>query len=149
MSHAWPYVVHQDPFHSVVRQQMLSWLKSCDAEHSSCLPQFDRGTPLPTRVLDLDMLPSCNNINVYGDAWRELFRNRKIQLVETHAGQCGQYVALSYCWGSSLPCKTTTENLSVHTRGLDMDHLPNTLRDSIMVTRLLGVRYIWIDCLCM
>ncbi|KAF2729260.1 HET-domain-containing protein, partial [Polyplosphaeria fusca] len=72
----------------------------------------------------------------------------QIRLRESKAGQQGRYVALSYCWGSSLPCKTTLENLETHTLGLSFDNLPNTLQDSIIVTRLLGLRFIWIDCLC-
>ena len=94
------------------------------------------------------MLPTSNEIITHGDKWRELLQKRKVNLVETKAGQRGQYVALSYCWGNSLPCKTTKENLGRHINGLDIGRLPKTLQDSIMVTRVLGIHYIWIDCLC-
>lgn len=138
----------QDPFHATVRKQMRCWLDQCDAEHSQCLNRADWDSLLPTRILDLGSLPTSDEIVARGDSWRELFHEREVRLVETLPGQRGPYVALSYCWGSSLPCKTTKVNLGTHINGLDIGGLPKTLQDSIIVTRVLGIRYIWIDCLC-
>lgn len=127
---------------------MLAWLTQCNNEHRTCSKHNREAALLPTRVLDLGALPSSSDIESCGDGVHELFRDRKIRLLETESGQRGEYVALSYCWGKALPCKTTTSSYGEHAQSVDMGILPNTIRDSIIVTRLLGVCYIWIDCLC-
>jgi hypothetical protein len=62
-----------------------------------------------------------------------------------------RYAALSYCWGSSLDMekfKTTKANVHQKELQIPMNSMPKTLRDAIIVTRALGLQYIWIDCLC-
>lgn len=63
-----------------------------------------------------------------------------------------RYVALSYCWGPSekaarqLMTKTTT--LKDRLRQIPFSTLPKTHQDALQICTLLGVRYIWIDSLC-
>lgn len=57
------------------------------------------------------------------------------------------YIALSHRWGSRMP-KTTKENINSRKQSIDYDELPKTFQDSITVTRELGVKYLWIDALC-
>jgi hypothetical protein len=57
-------------------------------------------------------------------------------------------VALSYCWGRSGNFRTTKASLLGHLEKLPLDMLPATLRDAITVTRELGIRYLWIDAVC-
>jgi len=60
-----------------------------------------------------------------------------------------QYAALSYCWGSNGPRLTTTrENLAQRLCGLSTSALPPTFRDAFKVARILKIRYLWIDSLC-
>ncbi len=58
------------------------------------------------------------------------------------------YAALSYVWGGDQPGKTTTLNIKAHFEGIALRDLPTTLRDAVQVTREIGLRYIWIDSLC-
>jgi hypothetical protein len=60
------------------------------------------------------------------------------------------YIALSYCWGLSMPNggKTTRPTLEMHLKGISMSSLPLTIQDAIAATRRLGVRYLWVDSLC-
>jgi len=60
------------------------------------------------------------------------------------------YVALSCCWGEgrSQPGRTTRANLSKRFAFFDLATQPKTIQDAVEVTRRLGVRYIWIDSLC-
>lgn len=59
------------------------------------------------------------------------------------------YVILSYCWGNSNePAKTTRANLKKRLQRIDTSSLPKTVRDAIKVTQLIGIRYLWIDALC-
>jgi hypothetical protein len=59
-----------------------------------------------------------------------------------------EYVALSYCWGASTSFKTTRENIDEHKQAFKVSDLPKTLQDAIEVTRKLGIKYIWIDAIC-
>jgi hypothetical protein len=64
-----------------------------------------------------------------------------------------KYVALSYCWGmlneAGMPkfC-TTDENIKARRNGFDISKLPKTFRDAVRVAQNLGIRYLWIDSLC-
>lgn len=65
-----------------------------------------------------------------------------------------RYVALSHCWGIAgentfnKHMKATKANVKRLKRGIDVSYLPATFRDAIAVVRSLGVRYLWIDSLC-
>jgi len=84
---------------------------------------------------------------VEAKSWRNLFRDAELKLTENHAQEKGQYIALSYCWGSTLAYKTTNQNLESHKKAILFKHLPKTLQDAITITRYLDMRYLWIDCL--
>jgi hypothetical protein len=44
--------------------------------------------------------------------------------------------------------KTTRANLEHHKLGISETSLPQTIRDAISVTRELGIRFLWVDALC-
>ncbi|KAM0324923.1 hypothetical protein ACHAQA_007889 [Verticillium albo-atrum] len=58
-----------------------------------------------------------------------------------------RYAALSHCWGGSTPVRTTRDTLAAHLEALPSP-LPATFGDAIEVTLALGLRYLWIDSLC-
>ena len=43
---------------------------------------------------------------------------------------------------------TTAENIKDHEDGFSLQSLPRTLRDAVQVTRDVGLRYLWVDALC-
>lgn len=59
-----------------------------------------------------------------------------------------EYATLSHCWGKARPLMTTSSNLSQHMRSVPLLSLPKTFQDAVAVTRELGIRYLWIDSLC-
>lgn len=63
-----------------------------------------------------------------------------------------KYACLSYVWGtgSQIQYTTTTKSLLETPGGLAdaAVDLPQTIRDAIEVTREVGLRYLWIDALC-
>ncbi|KAF2833726.1 HET-domain-containing protein [Ophiobolus disseminans] len=59
-----------------------------------------------------------------------------------------QWVCLSYCWGGDQPSKTTKANLDERLTLLPFADLPKTITDAITVTGRLGLRYLWVDALC-
>ncbi|RYP41184.1 hypothetical protein DL767_001188 [Monosporascus sp. MG133] len=61
-----------------------------------------------------------------------------------------RYVALSHCWGASTkaPFRTTKANHDDNLKGIPLTALPRTFRDAIRVVKAIGVRFMWIDSLC-
>lgn len=64
-----------------------------------------------------------------------------------------KYVALSHCWGDLTKAEkrqfcTTDKNIKARQNGFDVSKLPKTFRDAVRVTQNLGIRYLWIDSLC-
>jgi hypothetical protein len=57
-------------------------------------------------------------------------------------------MALSHCWGSAQTFVTTKSTLAARKSGINFGDLPKTFQDAIVVTRMLGVQYLWIDSLC-
>ncbi|QDS78034.1 hypothetical protein FKW77_003054 [Venturia effusa] len=116
---------------------LRAWVEDCDSKHEECRP-LEAATEYPTRVIDVGLTESP-----------------VLRLVES--GSLGErelssfrYVALSYPWGrkgSHAHMCTTTDNLETHKRQIP-DVLPKTLADAVTVTRSLGIRYLWIDMLC-
>jgi len=71
----------------------------------------------------------------------------------TSAGDVLRYAALSYCWGppadARRQCKTERQSLAAHsTNGVNALSMSAVVRDAVVVVRQLGLRYLWVDCLC-
>ncbi|KAK0642899.1 heterokaryon incompatibility protein-domain-containing protein [Cercophora newfieldiana] len=120
--------ISEDPFAHSCLQQIRVWLQDCIHHHSECR-QSEPGR-LPTRVID---------VGASIDATPCLYVSK---------GETAPYTTLSYRWGTNMTFRTTKENLTTHQKALDMETLPATFRDAISVTRRLGIRYLWIDALC-
>ncbi|KAJ8113240.1 hypothetical protein OPT61_g4595 [Boeremia exigua] len=72
---------------------------------------------------------------------------RPICMVETQ-GKAFQYVALSHCWGSKPPLTATKASWAKLTVNIPFGDLPALFQDAVIITRQLGLRYLWIDSLC-
>ena len=68
------------------------------------------------------------------------------RLVEP-VSQLDHYVALSHIWGKSITFLTTRDTFAAKKRVFNLHETPPTFRDAILVTRALGIRYLWIDSL--
>ncbi|KAI0174939.1 heterokaryon incompatibility protein-domain-containing protein [Pestalotiopsis sp. NC0098] len=102
------------------------FLKKCRDQHDGCHPGE---SPLPSRVLDTDLSDGM------------------VKLIEPH-GQSGQYACLSYCWGGVDTFVTTQSTIGSRRSGFDVSQLPKTLSDAVKTVRHLGIRYLWVDSLC-
>ncbi|KAK0619713.1 heterokaryon incompatibility protein-domain-containing protein [Immersiella caudata] len=127
------------------------WLQDCDCNHSQCARTDDAPIPgrplLPTRLIDVGQ---GDLITGRGSTTLRLIVTAAIPEDELKAD--ARYIALSHPWGSNRDhdhfC-TTRLNLDSRVKdGMAMDSLPATLRDAVVVTRALGVRYLWIDTIC-
>lgn len=72
---------------------------------------------------------------------------RPIRVIETQ-GRAFQYIALSHCWGSKQPLMATKSSWNKLTVNILFDDLPPLFQDAVIITRQLGLRYLWIDSLC-
>lgn len=112
-------------------QRIDDWIKGCISTHELC---SGVKTKLPDRVLEITTVPN-------GDALQ-------VRLVE-NVGIEAPYVCLSHRWGPSTPsCRTLKSNLAEQKKGIDWNWLLETFQDAAMVTVRLGLKYIWIDSLC-
>ncbi|GME48449.1 hypothetical protein GTA08_BOTSDO08107 [Neofusicoccum parvum] len=59
-----------------------------------------------------------------------------------------KYISLSHCWGNGPTFTTTAANLAERKRHIDFDSMPQSFQDAVTITQELGVRYLWIDALC-
>ncbi|KAI1469236.1 HET-domain-containing protein [Daldinia caldariorum] len=112
----------------VAIDRLQKWMKDCELNHPFC----GRPQPnplLPTRVIDV------------------FASDRGVSVVET-VGQKGRYVTLSHCWGTSLRLMATKQPIQDLKQGIAVSFLPKTFQDAIKITQRLGIKYLWIDCLC-
>jgi hypothetical protein len=72
----------------------------------------------------------------------------RLRLRETFGREFAPYAALSYCWGGEQPITTTSQNINQHLIRINYTGLPKTIQDAITVASRLGLRYLWVDSLC-
>jgi hypothetical protein len=92
---------------------------------------------LPTRVLDVGRTRDSDSVRLF-------CRDQNKTTPAT-------YIALSHRWGNPeehRPFCTTRSNIAEFEKGIDYGRLPKTFQDAIRITRNLGVRFLWIDSLC-
>jgi hypothetical protein len=59
------------------------------------------------------------------------------------------YATLSHCWGSADFIRLASYNIAKFvSEGISRKTLPKTFNDAIDIVRCLGIRYLWIDALC-
>ncbi|CAG8949109.1 hypothetical protein HYFRA_00002238 [Hymenoscyphus fraxineus] len=118
----------------VILNRISAWVNTCDAQHPICQTEI---MPMPELILDV-----TTGKNVLG--------NDFIRLCESKNISPERYIALSHCWGdpSCAPINTTKSTLEERKRGISFDELPVSFKDAVVVTRSLGIRYLWIDSLC-
>lgn len=103
------------------------WLRECESTHA-CGKR-------PTRYCPPRLLDCRDGLRLVG---REEIQENSVR-----------YLTLSHCWGTKpIEAVLTTSNLQSYLRLIPIVNLPKTFRDAIQVTRDIGVRYLWIDSLC-
>jgi hypothetical protein len=111
------------------------WIQRCDTAHPTC--QNEKITSfIPTRVIDV------GEKKIFQSFIKPVLRSGK----DLPPGS--SYLTLSHCWGGIVPLRLMTNNVSTMIDHIPFDQLPKTFQDAIIVTQNLGMRYIWIDSLC-
>ncbi|KAI9780657.1 MAG: hypothetical protein M1839_006598 [Geoglossum umbratile] len=122
--------MEKDPCSKACLAIASGWLGDCLKNHDSCKPPTEFQKP-PKRLINV------------GTETQNPF------LVETSTGsQQLKWLSLSYCWGEEPSMKLTTDTMDMLKNGVPLNKFDPTIQDAILVTRALGITYIWIDALC-
>ncbi|KAJ6006655.1 hypothetical protein N7451_004599 [Penicillium sp. IBT 35674x] len=112
------------------------WLEDCDKNHTGCRRE---GAPHTddrfSRILDVGNVSDAPNVNL---------------CLSDGLEHDTKYATLSHCWGGAtleIP-SLTTKNYEKFLQRITIMDLPQTFQDAIQLTRRLGLRYLWIDSLC-
>ncbi|GES62596.1 hypothetical protein ATEIFO6365_0005073700 [Aspergillus terreus] len=111
--------------------EVQHWMTSCRSRHSACKSR--RQLDPPMRVLDLGTVDHTQ---------------ARIRLCEPKiSGE--PYGTLSHCWIFHDGITTTKGRLREYTTlGIELLQLPQSVQVAIHVLRYLGIRYLWVDALC-
>jgi hypothetical protein len=134
-----PY--HQDLTSKESLHFVQQQLQKCILEHPSCQTASDGEAYMPTRVLD---------IGTGDDASLDVSLRAPVKLVETARIVSGRlYVCLSHRWGSPGE-NIVTEKATYEDRkgGMAFCDLGTVYQDTVHILRRMGIRYVWIDSLC-
>lgn len=115
---------------------MHDWIQDCNSKHSNCPAPAQPW--LPTRLIE-----------IMGTG--ESLALRLTSMTDDHLASGYQYVALSHMWGDttvSPPYRTFQSNFEQHKTQIDKSKLPRNFQDAVRVSCALGIRYLWIDSLC-
>jgi hypothetical protein len=114
----------------VAADQVQKWLKDCTDNHKSGVCGAT-STPqsLPTRVLEIQ-------------------GPQQVRLYTTSPEERACYVCLSHCWGGNVELQTTSKTKAGFEKQIKWEDVPLTFRHAIDMTWRLGLKYIWIDSLC-
>ncbi|KAK8070432.1 hypothetical protein PG997_010635 [Apiospora hydei] len=111
-------------------EAIKTWLKNCKTAHEDC--RQPAGV-LPYRVVELS---------------RDANGQADFRLVQGLGGR-EKYACLSHRWGPSTErCRTTSLTLTSYLERVPPDILPKTFREAGEVAMYLGLKYLWIDSLC-
>ncbi|KAL1859641.1 hypothetical protein Daus18300_009506 [Diaporthe australafricana] len=111
---------------SMMASKIRWWLNGCQDNHRECPRRHNH--PLPRMIIDLE--------------------SPMLRLYLSGPDEKGSYATLSYCWGGVAQLTTTVSNLQDHLQSIDPTRLPKTITDAIDVCRAIGLRYLWVDALC-
>jgi hypothetical protein len=106
------------------------WLQICQEDHEMCMPSIDEQPTLPSRVIYIDPDES------------------KAPYLHESKGDHGYYVALSYRWGTTQKGELKDNVYYDYRHSIPLESISRTPRDAIRITRGLGIRYLWVDALC-
>lgn len=118
---------------------MRSWIKRCEHDHQVCGKRsFDTVSSYPTRLLDVSRAEGESGT---------LLLVLSSKLIQQHKRP--NYATFSHRWNSGHVCITTASTERKYAQeGLPTKLLSRTFREACITVKNLGLRYLWIDSLC-
>ncbi|KAI0149349.1 heterokaryon incompatibility protein-domain-containing protein [Pestalotiopsis sp. NC0098] len=111
-------------------------LRECEESHKEKCGRSENGSRAPTWLIKIETPDDSE---------------RRCRLVKSFSeAPIQEYVTMSHRWQSELMdhLKLCTSNLEAYIDSVPMKSLPNQYADAVEVTWKLGLRYLWIDFLC-
>lgn len=107
-----------------------SWIQRRSQHHHVCRQKLS--SDKPARLLDIFA-----------------FRGSKdLRLVLFKHVQSDEYATLSYRWEANNPLTLKTMNLNSFKDRIQIERLSRSIQDAVIVCRRMGVKYLWVDALC-
>ncbi|KAK4155323.1 heterokaryon incompatibility protein-domain-containing protein [Chaetomidium leptoderma] len=114
------------------------WVADCVRRHKKCNAGSGDGTWYPSRLLDLSRVDGT-----------EPRLEQTVRLISTaRVTPTGRYTTVSHRWGPTEQLRLTKHTYPELAEGVPLESLPQLMQDAIFVSLELGIRYIWIDLLC-
>lgn len=109
-------------------QSFPGFIADCEnsPSHKTCAQPIVRGPRKFIRLVDLSTMSVVTAVRPWGL----------------------KFAALSWKWGDNLTIKLTRTNRAYMESKLPQDYIPPTLADAFQICREIGLRYIWVDTLC-
>lgn len=112
------------------------WLSNCLTNHKNCVKTLPINAYHPTRLIEIVPLATASNYKVF------------LRIADEYS-QKDPYITLSHCWGESKFLKLTKITYHRLQAGiLGPETLSKTFQDAFRICQELGIRYLWIDALC-
>lgn len=122
---------------SLIDEVIHPFISTCSSKHERCksIDAVEDHSRLPTRLIDVS------------DPDQLFLRHTATDFSQQDTTPA--YLVLSYCWGGSNKGMTTWANAaSRRAHGFQRSEFSQTIQDALKLTRRLGVKYLWIDALC-
>ncbi|CZR67421.1 uncharacterized protein PAC_17320 [Phialocephala subalpina] len=113
-------------------QRAKTWIDQCIQEHQICQHEEQTKRAFPTRLVRLD---TTEDLKLYLCDAQDL-------------PESTQYMTLSHRWGTGKLNTLTLQNIEDLRACIPFTDLTKTFQDAIIITRFMGIEYIWIDSLC-
>ncbi|KAG8673836.1 hypothetical protein FPOAC1_007155 [Fusarium poae] len=117
--------------------QMKSWIKICENDHQICGEKVSKSfSTYPKRLLDVSQAAT-------GLVFLVLSEESNLHITRS------RYATLSHRWKPGHSCSTNSSTERKYAQdGIAVNTLTKTFRDAVITTQKLGLRYLWIDSLC-
>ncbi|KAE9376008.1 HET-domain-containing protein, partial [Stipitochalara longipes BDJ] len=132
-----------DPASQKCFDMASKWLETCIKTHiHRC--RIDETDTISDNIADTECVKFPTRILDVGND-----NSEGIRLIES-SELTGQYATLSHRWPNdpAKHFKTTSSSIDRYKTSIVIDEMPPTFQDAVRVTRKLGLKYLWIDSLC-
>ncbi|KAF5643551.1 tol [Fusarium tjaetaba] len=135
-----PYKHNCWQFNTTGSEASFLWAREivdkCEREHHNCCNHFIRSTSqryLPKRLID---------VQSRGQGAIQLVLSKTLESDRTV-----EYAALSHCWGTTVKSELRKDSEETM-KTIMIETLDPSFRDAVDITYRMGIKYLWIDSLC-